>query len=248
MPTSPIQSEQEISENVIDSNEFDKELPFESEYYRTSTDRDEFVRPIPNADGNEIDDGEDGIDLDEQGTWIHTPDCTYHIDIKLFYESIDALNIKLDGLTVKSGSKNNLTLSEFVQQAQAQIFNTIKGKNLTNELVNDVIGYLRQTFVSAFGYEDNCGVSTTVTTFFSKNQTQVDSPNVFEEVTDVTTDDEGVQNETEVSDTETGTSSDEEVTEEYQPRVLTRPKLSDVVQDVINVYKALNNWNYSELS
>lgn len=87
MPTLPGQSEKDISDNDIDNTEFSKELPFEAEYYRTSTDRDEFVRPIPNPAENEIDEGDDGIDLDDPGT--HTPQCTYHISIKLYFDIIE---------------------------------------------------------------------------------------------------------------------------------------------------------------
>ncbi|XP_031638707.1 uncharacterized protein LOC116350875 [Contarinia nasturtii] len=250
LPTAPVQSEQEISDNDIDDNDFSKELPFEAEYYRTSTDRDEFVRPIASPKENEIDEGEDGIDLDDLNTFVHTPDCTYHIAIRLFYESIDELEIKLEGLTLKNDTKSNISLSDFVQQAQLQIVNTIKEKMFTNELVNDVINYLRQTFVSAFGFENNCGVSTTVVTYFTKNDTQVDGPQANEDTTDVVpTTEEIIQNETDASiDTETSTSTDDEedATEEYQSKTLIRPKLSDVVQDVINVYKALHNWRYSQ--
>lgn len=267
LPTPTEQSDQEISENAIDNNsdDFSDELPFEAEYYRTSTERDEFVRPIASPEDNEIDNGDDGIDLDDPNTQNQTPDCTYHIDIKLFYQSIDQLDIKLDGLTMGSGAKSNMTLKEFVGQAQMQIFNNIKGKNLTNELVNDVINYLRQTFVSVYGFEDYCGVSTNVITYFTKNDTQVDSPEIQEEITDAPANKESSQNEmeeakTEVPNTEvptigddeievlleTTTSSEEDTTEEYESRVLTRPKLSDVVQKTINFYKALNNWNFSQ--
>lgn len=251
MPAGPVQSEQEISDNDIDNNDFSDELPFEAEFYRTSTDRDEFIRPIPSPNDNEIDEGDDGIELDAPQTFIHTPNCTYHIAIKLFIESIDDLEIKLDGLTVRSGSKNNISLSDFVQQAQVQVFNSIKGKNFTSGLVNDIINYLRQAFTSAFGYDDNCGASTTVVTYFTKNDTQVDSPQVDDDTTDVPTNDEEVQNETEVTevaDTEITIETDDDTTEAYEPKTLTRPKLSEIVQDTINVYRALNNWNYPKHS
>lgn len=184
-PTEPIPTDQDIVEkdileNSIDSNDdavndedFNKDLPFESEYYRTSTDRDEFVRPVPGPEENEIDDGEGGIDLDESFSWNEqTPDCTYHIFIQKFYESIDRLEIKLEGLKLKSTAKSNLTLDEFIRDAQANLLESFKGKNLTNELVNDVITYLRQTFTSVYGYDDYCGVSTNVITYFMKNDTQ----------------------------------------------------------------------------
>lgn len=251
MPTAPGQSELEISENDIDEIDFSKELPFEAEYYRTSTDRDVFVRPIPNPDVNEIDDGEDGIDLDEPGTFVHTPNCTYHIAIKLFYESIDDLDIKLEGLTVKSGAKNNISLNEFLKQTQVQMFDKIKGKNLTNELVNDVINNLRQTFAMVYGYEDNCGVSTTVITYFTKNDTQVDSPQSDDETTEIPINENDNQSETEIPNTETTDipdENDDDFTEEYQSRTLTRPKLSTIIQDAIDFYKALNNWRYSQKS
>lgn len=248
LPTSPGQSELEISENDIDDIDFSKELPFESEYYRTSTDRDVFVRPIPNPDVNEIDDGEDGIDLDEPGTFVHTPNCTYHIAIKLFYESIDDLDIKLEGLTVKSGPKNNISLNEFLKQTQVQMFDKIKGKNLTNELVNDIINNLRQTFSTVYGYEDNCGVSTTVITYFTKNDTQVDTPQINDETTEIPIDDDN-QSETVIPNFQTTTDEDEDeddVTEKYQSRTLIKPKLSAIIQDAIDFYKALNNWRYSQ--
>lgn len=258
------QPDQEISENAIDdsSDDFSKELPFEVEYYRTSTEHDGFVRPIASPQENEIDDGEDGIDLDDPNTYNQTPDCVYHIDIKLYYESIDQLEVKLDGLTLKNGSKTNLTLNEFLGQAQLQLLNNNKGKNLTNELVNDVINYLRQSFITVYGYEDYCGVSTTVTTYYTKNDTQVDSPAVLEEITNSPPVTENTQRDAvdmktespkvEVSETEifnvetTASSEDNDSTEESTTKVLTRPKLSEVVQKSIDFYKALRNWNYSQ--
>lgn len=297
MAATPIQSEQEISDNDIDDhNDFDKELPFEVEYYRTSTDRDLFVRPIASPDSNDIDDGADGINLDDASTL----DCTYHISIKLFYESIDDFDLKVEGLKVAKNPKNNITLCEFVRGAKTQIFFNIKGKNVTNELVSEIVTYLRQTFMSTFGYEDYCGVSTNVETYFTKNDTQVDLPqfsgertteipaevtaeapaNVPAEVdtevpakaaakiptklpdrisssssivpAKVPVEDEvnvDIQSETEISDTETTTEIDEsDATEEYQPKILTRPKLSEAIQDVIKVYKTLNNWKYPQHS
>lgn len=240
MPAIHNQADREISDNDIDDNDFSKELPFEAEYYRTSTDKDGFVRPIANPEENDIDEGDGGIDLDEPNIPIHTPDCTYHIAIRLFYESICDLQIKLAGLTVKSGTNFNISSSDFVQQAQLHIFNTIKGKNLTNELVDDVIKYLRQTFTRAFGYEDNCSVSTTVVTYFTKNDTQVDTPRANEETTDVLKSEENTQSETEANG--------EDVTEEYRTRTLTRPKLSAIIQNAIDVYKALYNWKYRQQS
>lgn len=265
LPMSSKQPDHEISENAIDdsSDDFSKELPLEAEYYRTSTEHDGFVRPIASPQENEIEDGDDGIDLDDPSTNNQTPDCVYHIDIKLYYESIDQLDIKLDGLTQKSGSKSNLTLNEFVGQAQLELLSNIKGMNFTNELVNDVINYLRQSFVTVYGYEDFCGVSTTVTTYYTKNDTQVDSPAVLEEITKSPLVTENIQRDTvdqktespkkEVSDTElfiveTTASSEEDSTEEYTTKVLTRPKLSEVVQKSIDFYKALRNWNYSQQS
>lgn len=184
-------SDQEILENSIDSDDssadddYNKELPFESEYYRTSTDRDEFVRPLPGPEENEIDDGEGGIDLDESFSWNEqTPDCTYHIFIQKFYESIDRLEIKLEGLKLKSTAKSNLTLDEFVSDAQAKLLENFKGKDLTDGLVNDVITYLRQTFTSTYGYDDYCGVSTNVITYFMRNDTETDSYEESEGVTE----------------------------------------------------------------
>ena len=266
-PTSPMQTDQEILENSIDNDsssddadEFNKDLPFESEYYRTSTDRDEFVRPIPGPEENEIDDGEDGIDLDDSFNWNQTPDCTYHIFIQLFFESIDRLEIKLDGLKLRSIAKSNLTQEEFAREAQAKIYENIKGKNLTNELVNDVITYLRQTFTSTYGYEDYCGVSTNVITYYMKNSTENYSTESHEVVTDspVETDsstqiENGKEFETETEtepaiemlNVEITTSDDVDVTTElYQPKVLKKPKLSAIVQQSINFYKALHNWNF----
>lgn len=259
MPT----SDQEISDNAIDNNsdDFSKELPFEAEYYRTSTERDEFLRPIASAENNEIDDGDDGIDLDDPSTYNQTPDCIYHIDIQLFYQSIERLDVQLDGLTLNNDAKSNLTLKEFVGQAQMQLFDNIKGKNLTNDLVNDVINYLRQTFVSVYGYESYCGVSTNVITYFTKNDTQ-DAPEIQETITDspmdedssqLETDDDKTQESTEIPHVEdngkdilfeTTTSSDEQTTEEYESRTLIRPKLSEIVQKSINFYKAMHNWNF----
>lgn len=265
---SPMHSDQEISENAIDDDDFSKELPFEAEYYRTSTDRDDFVRPIASPQNNEIDDGKGGIDLNDPSTYNQTPDCVYHIDIKLQSESIDQLNIQLNGLTLKNGVKNNLTLNEFTAQAQSQLFSNIQGENLTNELVNDIISYLRSTFVSVYGYKDLCGVSTSVTNYFIKNDTQVDSPTVLEAITnspfatekqqpelfDSNTEQPQVEiSEIEILNIETTpssetSSSEDDTTDEYESKVLTRPKLSAVVQQSIDFYKALRNWHFSQKS
>lgn len=298
MPAGPTQTEKEISDNDIDNIDFNKELPFEAEYYRTSTDRDEFVRPIPNPEENEIDDSDDGIDLDDPSSFVNIPDCTYHIAIMLYYESIENLEIRLDGLTIQPNTKANVTLSEFVQRVQAQIFNNVKQKNLTNELVNDVISYLRQNFVNAFGYEDRCGVSTSVVTYYTRNDTaspqtgekpttdaplpsaNIPSPNIPDSPTPTLPEEpmpsapdvgtpvdavndtpqemdakntesiehkvDDVSSEPESTDTELETEDQDDTTEEYQSKVLTRPKLSDIVQRTINAYKALNNWKYSK--
>lgn len=187
-PTEPTQTDQEILENSIDNTDstndeedFNKELPYESEYYRTSTDRDEFVRPLPGPEENEIDDGEGGIDLDESFSWNEeTPDCTFNIFIQKFFESIDRLEIKLEGLKLKPTAKSNLTLDEFVHNAQIKLLENFKGKNLTSELVSDVIDYLRKTFMSTYGYGDYCGVSTNVITYFMRNETTDDSYELHE--------------------------------------------------------------------
>lgn len=287
-PTLPMQTDQEILENSIDNDssddddDFSKELPFESEYYRTSTDRDDFVRPIPGPEENEIDDGEGGIDLDDSFSWNQTPDCTYHIFIQLFYECIDRLEIKLEGLKLRSIAKSNLTQEEFAHNAQMKIFEMIKGKNFTNELVNDVITYLRQTFASTYGYEDYCGVSTNTITYFTKNDTQNDSNESHESnesnegITDnpvetdsstqieadkeIETETESVppaienetvppeepELETEILNVEMTDSYDavDVTTEVYQSIVLKKPKLSAIIQESINFYKALHNWRF----
>lgn len=252
MPTGDVQLEQEISDNDIDNNDFSDDLPFEAEFYRTSTDRDEFVRPIPSPKENEIDKGDDGIELDAPSTFVHTPNCTYHIAVRLFFDSIDGLEIKLDGLTMKSDAKDKISLSDFVQQAQLQVFDSIKGMNFTSELMNDVISYLRQAFVSAYGFDDNCGVSTNVVTYFTKNDTQVDSPEMNKQITDIpASSDEDATSDSDPKDSEATSKDDvddDNVTEEYQSKTLTRPKLSDVIQDAIKVYKALNNWKYPQQS
>lgn len=235
--------------------------------------------------------------------------CTYFISISLFYESIDDFDLKLEGLSLQSNPKN-ITICEFIKGVKTQIFYNIKGKNLTNELVSDIIANLRQTFTDTFGYEDYCGVSTNVVTYFTKNDTQVDSTTTVsdEDTTEISVDDSinrpaenptkttakipnqpntgtsakapvlpseeipaeasvvtaqeqlpvqaptnvEIQSDTEIPDTETlaetTTEIDGDTTEEYHSRTLQRPKLSDTVQDVINVYKTLNNWKYSQQS
>lgn len=296
-PTPPMQTDQEILENSIendstdDDDDFSKDLPFESEYYRTSTDHDDFVRPIPGPEENEIDDGEGGIDLDESFSWNQTPDCTYHIFIQLFYDSIDRLDIKLEGLKLKSTAKSNLTQEEFARQAQTKIFENIKGKNLTNDLVNGVVNYLRETFTSTYGYEDYCGISTNTITYYMKNDTQNDSNESNESNEGITDNPVEVDSSTQIeaekeieSETENVTETEAETvppkseteieaetvsppepergmfnvevtasdiidiidvtTEVYQPKVLKKPKLSAIIQDSINFYKALHNWNF----
>lgn len=189
----PMHADKEIMENSIDSDssesdeEFSKELPYESEYYRTSTDRSAFVRPIPGPEENEIDDGEGGIDLDDMGTWDQTPDCTYHIFIQQYFEAIDHLDIKLDGLTVKSTAKSNLSPDEFIRDAQKKVFDDIKGKTLSNELVNEVVENLRKQFADTYGYADYCGVSTNVVTYFMKNVTQMHETSTYESTDSTTT-------------------------------------------------------------
>lgn len=250
LPTVPDQSGQDISDNDIDNTNF-KELPFEAEFYRTSTDRDEFVRPIPDPEENEIDEGDDGIDLD--GPEAHTPECTYIIAIKQYYQIIEDLDLRLEGTLTENESKNNATLEEFnevLQQNQAYIIDKVKGQNRTNEILNDVINYMRQQFLNVFGYEDYCGVATTSCTYFTKSDTLGDVPQTeSEETTELTAGD--ISNGTETSDdveTTEQAEAEEDATEEYQTKTLTRPKLSEVVQDTINAYKALNNWKYAQQS
>lgn len=231
-PTAPMQvPDQEILENSIDSDDssadedYNNELPFESEYYRTSTDRDEFVKPLPGPEENEIDDGEGGIDLDESFSWNEqTPDCTFHIFIQKFYESIDRLEIKLEGLKLKSTAKSNLTLDEFVNDAQAKLLENFKGKNLTDGLVNDVISYLRDTFSSTYGYGDYCGVSTNVITFFMRNETENDS---YEESEGVTEEPIEVDSSTQIeAEKEIGNDSDSDTDIETATATDTEPDTS----------------------
>lgn len=322
VPSPPLHMDDEILQNTIDNDssandeDFSKELPYESEYYRTSTDRDEFVRPIPGPEENEIDDGEGGIDLDDTFASNDTPECTYHIFIQQYFESIDRLDIKLDGLQVKSSSKSNLTPDEFTNVAQQKIFEDIKGKSLTNELVNEVITNLRQKFIDTYGYADFCGVSTNVITYFMKNEshdsnhhetydgitevpcdtdssTQIEAENLSTTDSKTTTaaattgtattetptmttgtattgiatattgavttgimttgtaaGTTGTEFQTELSTIDvTNTDEMDEIatttTEKYVPKVLKRPKISSVVFDTINFYKALHNWKYS---
>lgn len=303
--------DRDILENTIDNDssanddDFSKELPYESEYYRTSTDRDEFVRPVPGLKENEIDNGDGGIDLDDTFAPDKTPVCTYHIFIQQYFESIDRLEIKLDGLQVKSTSKSDLTPDQFTNVCQQEIFDSIKGKSLSNELVNEVIIDIRRRFTNTYGYADFCGVSTNVVTYFMKNES-LDSNHheSFDGITEMPCDtdsstqieDESMNSKTTTAAATTGTATTETptattgtattgtvttetmttgtatgttgtaaqtelstvdvtntdaiddittTTEKYVPRVLKRPKVSTVVLDAINFYKALHNWKYS---
>lgn len=257
MPTQPNQSENTISSNEID---FSDELPLESEYYRTSTDRDDFVRPIPSIDGNEIDDDGTGVDLNEDNG---SPECTYGITVTVLCEnescnntagSVHVKNVEIQtrNLILRTERHNKLSLNEFVRKARKEIIETIKSNNnYSNEMLNNIINYLREMFAKTYGYEDNCGISVTLNSEFGTQEEVTDSiedldenknTESFEETNEkINPDDVEVFN---VLPTVYTTESDEATTEPYESRVLTKPKLSGIVQEAIDVYRALNNWKY----
>lgn len=169
MPTLPNQLENEISDNDVN---FDKELPLENEYYRTSTDKDDFVRPNPVDTNSEIDDNGEGIDLSDDSFQSLIPTCNYQITITDYYGAVQSLNIDVQGLMVKNGRKKNLPLRDFTKLARKQIFERIRGSNLTQETqktLTEVTHYLRQIFAKTYGYEDSCGISITLHSEFEIN-------------------------------------------------------------------------------
>lgn len=164
LPTGPNQLDNEISDNELD---FDKELPFEREYYRTSTEHDDFVRPSPTDENATIEGIDDGIDLNDETFRSLVPLCNYQITLTDLNGTVDDVAIDIAGLIVKNGRKNNLPLKEFRKVARKQIFERIRRASLaqdTQKTVNDVTNYLRQMFTKTYGYEDSCGISITLQT------------------------------------------------------------------------------------
>lgn len=162
LPTTPNQSENEIADNELD---FGKDLPFEHEYYRTSTEHDEFIRPNPTDEITNIEGIDDGIDLNDETFRSLVPLCNYQITLADVNGTVDNIQIDITGLVVKNGRKNNLSLNEFRKLARKQIFEKIRHASLaedTQKTVNDVTNYLRQMFTKTYGYEDSCGISITL--------------------------------------------------------------------------------------
>lgn len=164
LPTAPNPSENEITDNELD---FGKELPFEHEYYRTSTEHDDFIRPSPTDEITNIEGIDDGIDLNDETFRSLVPLCNYQITLTDVNGTVDDVSIDITGLVVKNGRKNNLPLKEFRKMARTQIFDRIRRASLaedTQKIVNDVTNYLRQIFTKTYGYEDSCGISITLQT------------------------------------------------------------------------------------
>lgn len=164
LPTGPNQLDNEISDNELD---FDKELPFEREYYRTSTEHDDFVRPSPTDENTSIEGIDDGIDLNDEAFRSLVPLCNYRITLTDLNGTVDDVAIDIAGLIVKNGRKNNLPLKEFRKVARKQILERIRRASLaqdTQQTVNDVTNYVRQMFTKTYGYEDSCGISITLQT------------------------------------------------------------------------------------
>lgn len=250
LPTQVNLSDNEIPDNDID---FAKELPNESEYYHTSTDRDEFVRPtLTQDDANSEIDGsdDDGIDLDDDNNQAITPSCIYELLIIENSGHVKRLDIKLRGLKVQSNRKSNVSLDDFVAIAQQQIFNDIKTQPVMQETLNEITSKVRQVFKQTYGYDDNCGVSIVLNSEYtvsgndkvdeSEGELKIETvtePNVEVDVEEATT----VESTIEFDDVD----DISDTTDEYQPRILTFPKQSPNIKAIIDAYKALNNWKFS---
>lgn len=255
LPAEPKQSQNTISSNEVDFNE---DLPFEAEYYRTSTDRDEFDRPIPSVDGNSIEDDGTGVDLSDENDTTES-ECTYGITVTVLCENefcnsssgsvhVKNLDIQTRNLVLRPDRRSNLSLDDFVRRARKEVIAAIeKNDNYSNEMLNSVIGYIRNIFLKTYGYEDNCGISVTLFSEFGTKEEITEIPDTEEslEPLDDKKDTDDVEvfsvRPTFVSET---TENDEVTTELYQPRTLTRPKVNNIVQEAINVYRALNHWRY----
>lgn len=147
--------------------DFDKELPFEREYYRTSTDRDEFVRPSPTDENTNIEGIDDGIDLNDESFRSLIPLCNYQITLIDYNGTVNDISIDIQGLTVKNGRKHNMPLKDFMRLARKQIFDRVRKADLTQDTqkaVNTVTNHLRHLFTRTYGYEDSCGISITLQT------------------------------------------------------------------------------------
>lgn len=147
--------------------DFAKELPFEHEYYRTSTDRDEFIRPSPTDENTSIEGIDDGIDLNDESFRSLIPLCNYQITLIDYNGTVDDISIEIQGLTVKNGRKKNVPLKDFTRYARKQIFDRVRHGDLTQDtqkVVNTVTTHLRHLFTRTYGYEDSCGISITLQT------------------------------------------------------------------------------------
>lgn len=255
LPAEPKQSKDTISSNEVD---FNVDLPFEAEYYRTSTDRDDFVRRIPSVDGNSIEDDGTGVDLSDENDTIES-ECTYEITVTVLCENelcnstnglvhVKNLDIQTRNLVLRPDRRSNLSLNDFVWRARKEIIAAIeKNDNYSNEMLNSVIGYIRNVFLKTYGYEDVCGISVTLFSEFGKKEEITEVPELEESL-------EPLDEKNDTDDVEVFsvrpifgskmTESDEGTTELYQPRTLQRPKVNTIVQEAINVYRALNHWRY----
>lgn len=247
LPAEPKQPQNTISSNEVD---FTEDLPFEVEYYRTSTDQDEFDRPFPSVTGNSIED--DGIGIDSSNNEDES-ECTYEITVTILCDNefcnsangsvhVKNLDIQTRNLELRPDRLSNFSLNDFVRQARRKVIATIeKNDDYSNEMLNSVIGYIRNIFLKTYGYEDNCGISVALFSEFGTKKEIAKATDAKESLEPLhkrkDTDD------AEVFGFET-TEIDEGTTEQYQSRTLTRPKVNTIVQEAINVYRALNHWKY----
>lgn len=244
LPTQPNLAENEIPDNDID---FTKELPNESEYYRTSTDRDDFVRPtLPEDDVNsEIDIEDGGIDLEDESKQTIASNCVFELSLIERLGRISHLDIKTRELTVQNNQQSNIALDDFLVIAQQQLLNDIKDID-ARETINRIPSILRQIFVKTYGYDDNCAVSMVLHSDLNENQPN-DSVEDDKEITFNVAEDTTTETGETVTDVATLNSNEaaDGQTEDYQSRTLTFPTQSTNIQAIIDAYKALQNWKYS---
>lgn len=190
-------------------------------------------------------------------------ECTYGITVTVLCENefcngtnndsvhVKNLDIQIRNLVLRPDRRSNLSLNDFVRRARKEVIAAIEqNDNYSNEMLNSVIGHIRNIFLKTYGYEDNCGISVTLFSEFGKKEEITEVPEAEESF-------EPLDNKKDTDDVEVfsvrpvhptfaseTTESDEITTEIYQPRTLTRPKVNTIVQETINVYRALNHWRY----
>lgn len=239
--------ENEISqEDVI----FSKELPGEVEFYRTSTERDLFVRPTNQADDEDSvieDNGDDGVDVDELE--IRAGFVTYNYYLQMpstDQENATTIQIQATGPPIANEATVNKTFEDFT-------------KRIIEENINDP-KVIENLFKSAIANAVNTATPSSTTEQLRVNETvsEPDTRSVTPSSADsmqpetVQLPDNELQNiespTTPINSESTSDENDDDVTEQYQSRILKRPRLKHHIDAIIRAYKLLNNFPFFELN